>query len=51
MRLVVCESCEAEFKIKHTMDDRLYSVKYCPFCGADLNYEWDDDEEEEFDDE
>tara|TARA_Y100000593_G_C4250636_1_gene306984 strand:- start:829 stop:981 length:153 start_codon:yes stop_codon:yes gene_type:complete len=39
MRLVVCESCEAEFKIKHTMDDRLYSLKYCPFCGDDIEEE------------
>ena len=42
MKLVVCESCEAEFKIKHTMDDRLYSVKYCPFCGDDIEEENED---------
>ena len=39
MKLVVCESCEAEFKIRHTMDDRLYNIKYCPFCGDDIEEE------------
>ena len=42
MRLVVCESCEAEFKIRHTMDDRLYNIKYCPFCGDDIEEENED---------
>ena len=39
MKLVVCESCDAEFKIKHTLDNRLYNIEHCPFCGADLNEE------------
>tara|TARA_B100001250_G_scaffold122194_1_gene103731 strand:- start:228 stop:380 length:153 start_codon:yes stop_codon:yes gene_type:complete len=42
MKLVVCESCEAEFKIRHTMDDRLYNIKYCPFCGDDIEEENED---------
>ena len=46
MKLVVCESCEAEFKIKHTMDDRLYNIKYCPFCGSELNNELEDELED-----
>jgi predicted RNA-binding Zn-ribbon protein involved in translation (DUF1610 family) len=39
MKLVVCESCDAEFKIKHTMDNRLYNIVHCPFCGEELNKE------------
>ena len=35
MKLVVCESCEAEFRIKHSMDERLYNLVYCPFCGEE----------------
>jgi rRNA maturation endonuclease Nob1 len=50
MKLIVCESCEAEFKIKHSMDEGYYHLSFCPFCGEDLNeefedeIEWEDDE-------
>ena len=39
-----CESCEAEFKIKHSMDDTYYEVNFCPFCGASIEEEEDDTE-------
>lgn len=39
-----CSACEAEFKIKHKLDESYYSVNYCPFCGAEI------EEEEFFDD-
>jgi DNA replicative helicase MCM subunit Mcm2 (Cdc46/Mcm family) len=49
-KVIVCESCEAEFKIQHEMDDHFYSVKHCPFCGdtlssdnEDVLYEEDDE--------
>ena len=42
MKLFVCESCEAEFSIKHNMENR-------PFCGEELNNEEMEDEIE-FDD-
>jgi len=51
MKLVVCESCEAEFSIKHSMDDDYYRVAYCTFCGVELvdgledEIEWDDEDE------
>ena len=51
MKLVVCESCEAEFSIKHSMDDDYYRVAYCTFCGIELvdgledEIEWDDEDE------
>lgn len=48
-----CLECEAEFSIRHSMDDRHYVVEYCPFCGVELDHEeeFDSDEEEEIDDE
>lgn len=39
LKLIVCESCDSEFKIKHSMDNRLYIIEYCPFCGEDLDKE------------
>ena len=51
MKLVVCESCEAEFSIKHSMDDDYYRVAYCTFCGVELidglddEIEWEDEDE------
>ena len=37
MKLIVCVSCEAEFAIKHNMDDYHYRIMYCPFCGSDID--------------
>ena len=51
MKFIVCESCEAEFRLKHSMDDNYYKVTYCPFCGESLaeemedEIEWDEEEE------
>tara|TARA_R100001377_G_scaffold9250_1_gene4717 strand:- start:122 stop:289 length:168 start_codon:yes stop_codon:yes gene_type:complete len=36
MKLIVCEGCEAEFKISHNMNERYYVIKYCIFCGNKL---------------
>ena len=43
MKLVVCELCEAEFSIKHSMDDYYYRVTYCIFCGTELLDELEDE--------
>ena len=52
MKLIVCESCEAEFKIKHSLNERYYQLSYCPFCGESLDEELEDDiEDMEWDDE
>ena len=53
MNLFVCESCDAEFRLKHAMDTRLYRVVHCPFCGDDLDNDMEDEVEydEEYDDE
>ena len=51
MKLVVCESCEAEFSIRHSMNDRYYIISHCTFCGSELSdeledeIEWDDEDE------
>ena len=49
MKLFVCESCDAEFSIKHNMDKRLYKIEHCPFCGEELNEEMEDEVGEFYD--
>jgi hypothetical protein len=50
MMILACESCEAEFQIKHSMDENYYKILYCPFCGVGLNedlediMEWEDED-------
>ena len=51
MKLIVCEKCEAEYKITHNMHESFYVMSYCTFCGYDLSeefeydlVEWEDDE-------
>jgi uncharacterized CHY-type Zn-finger protein len=48
---IFCSSCEADFTIRHDMNDDYYRVEHCPFCGdtleGDTDYEYDIEEEEE----
>ena len=53
-KLIVCNECDAEFKVAHTMDEGYYRVKHCVFCGGELSEEnkdeveppeWTDDDE------
>ena len=53
MKLIVCESCDAEFSVRHSMDEIYFEILCCPFCGLGLSdnledledeIEWDDDE-------
>ena len=46
MKLIVCESCEAVYKIKHDLDETYYVLKYCIFCGEPLSEELEDEIEE-----
>ena len=39
MKLIVCDSCEAVYKIKHDLDETYYVMKYCIFCGEPLSEE------------
>jgi predicted nucleic acid-binding Zn ribbon protein len=36
VKLIVCEECEAEFKITHSMDDHHYQITHCPFCSESI---------------
>ena len=46
MKLIVCESCEAEFRITHSLDENYYKEAYCPFCGEKLTEEMEHEIEE-----
>ena len=46
MILVVCESCEAEFYIRHSMDDYYFRISHCTFCGTELLNDIEDEFEE-----
>jgi DNA-directed RNA polymerase subunit RPC12/RpoP len=45
-RTYFCASCEAEFKIKHDMDEDYYEVQTCCFCGAEVETELDFEEDD-----
>ncbi len=47
---IVCESCEASFTIEYEMLGTQYLVRYCPFCGAELEEEFTREVEELNDD-
>ena len=46
MKLIVCEECEAEFCVKHTLDEHYYFIKFCVFCGQSLAEELEDEIED-----
>jgi len=37
--VITCDSCDAEFKLSHSMDEDYYNITYCPFCGEEFNHE------------
>ncbi len=51
MKLIVCEKCEAEYKILHNMNERYYIMAYCTFCGEELSEDLEDEIEDWEDDE
>ena len=44
---IVCDDCGADFEIKYNEDEK--EPAYCPFCGADLFWDDEEDESEESD--
>jgi hypothetical protein len=53
VKVIVCNECDAEFKINHAMDENYYRVEWCVFCSGELTEEnkdeveppeWSDDE-------
>ena len=51
-KALACTLCEADFSVRHDMDDDHYRIEYCPFCGELLDdeeeYEITEDEDETF---
>ena len=56
---IQCQECKAEFEMKY-LETETGEPVYCPFCGADLQYddldeeyedkeEWDDYDEDDYD--
>lgn len=45
--MYICYSCDAHFKIKHTMDEDYYEVNFCPFCGSSIEEEQEEVEDDE----
>ena len=41
-----CTDCDAEFKLSHDMDPDYFTVSMCPLCGAEVEHEEEDYEEE-----
>jgi hypothetical protein len=36
---IVCESCYSQAVVQYSMDDDIYEVNHCPFCGEDIDTE------------
>jgi len=49
MKIVVCEECSAEYQVKHDLEETLYIIKYCRFCGNPIDLQ-DDNAIEEWED-
>ena len=49
---VECIKCEGVSRVEHEQDHSFYRVKFCPFCGEELELEEefkiDDDFEQEY---
>jgi len=50
-RIIASNNDEAEFQIKHSMDERYYQISFCPFCSEELSRELEDEIEWREDDE
>lgn len=42
-----CVECDAVFKISHQLDEAYYEITNCPFCGAEIEPEETDDDNED----
>lgn len=38
---VTCDSCQSDYEIRYN-EEKDGEPVYCPFCGADIDYEADD---------
>tara|TARA_R110000824_G_scaffold98131_3_gene234245 strand:+ start:8149 stop:8319 length:171 start_codon:yes stop_codon:yes gene_type:complete len=47
MKHFICDVCDGDFRLKTEMNEDYYEVHFCPFCGAQINKEEDDEEQDE----
>ena len=40
-----CDSCGATYKVRHGLDESYYEVNFCPFCGADVAEQEDEEDD------
>ena len=40
MKHFICDECDGDFRVKH-------EIHFCPFCGAQIDKEEDDEEQDE----
>jgi hypothetical protein len=49
---IACSECEATATVKHDLDEEVYTVSNCPFCGAEIiddsDLDIEDDQNEDF---
>lgn len=43
MKWINCDTCDEEFRV---ISESLSHVVFCPFCGTDIEYEEDEEDEE-----
>ena len=41
-----CDSCDAEFKIKHSLDEHYSEVMLCPFYGSEIEEEHEEEQDD-----
>lgn len=47
----ICSECETEFKVKKLYSEDKAIVSFCPFCGSELDDQYEQEElEDEYDD-
>jgi len=32
---VQCDECQATYTIEHDLEEKLYEIEYCTFCGSE----------------
>jgi hypothetical protein len=42
-KFIHCEECEGDYTVGHEMSDSYYEIKFCVFCGEELEEEFTDD--------
>ena len=48
-RRIECVNCEGVCSVEHDSTHHYYVIKFCPFCGEELNEEMEDEVGEFYD--